>query len=131
MLITKFSKDAKRGIAVGTNSLTDEKIAAGAVTLAGGLLMAGIGGLLKINRKPKKKGSARAEKGEKNKKPPIWLAAVPFVFNALVGNFKKNFVDNVAKRAEKLHAQFEAEGDSVEVIDAIHISSEREVYDHI
>ena len=57
MLITVFSKDSKRGFAAGSNNLTPEKLAAGAVTAATGLVIAAIGGLLRLSRseKPKKK----------------------------------------------------------------------------
>lgn len=128
MLITKFSKDGKRGFSVGSNKPSNEDVAAGMITLAAGLLMAGIGGLFKIKKKPVK--SSRA-KGEAKKKNPIWLALLPFVFRTAKSNIKNNFLDNLAKQAEKTNEQLEALGDSVEIINAIPISSEKEVYDHI
>lgn len=126
MLISRFSKDGKRGFALGSNNLTEEKIAAGLITAASGLLIAGVGGLLKIN-KPKK--TSRAGAKEKKKKPPIWLALLPIVFKkAKTAAAKKSYNSLISGAIE----QFEEEQRSeVEVIEAIPIASESEVYDHI
>lgn len=128
MIITKLSKDGKRGFSVGSNRPSNEDVAAGMITLAAGLLMAGIGGLLNINKKPVKRSGA---KGKVKKKKPIWLALLPFIFNTAKSKIKNNFLNDLAEQAEKANAQLEALGDSVEVIDAIPISSEKEVYDYI
>lgn len=127
MVITKISKDGKRGFSVGSNKPSDEDIAAGAITLAAGLLMAGIGGLFKVKKSAKRSRS----KGKAKKKNPIWLALLPLIFRTAKSKIKNNFIDNLAKQAENANEQLEALGDSVEVINSIPISSEKEVYDHI
>ena len=146
MLISKFSKNGKSGFAVGTNALTREKLAAGAITLAAGLLISAIGGILRI-KKPEKAKKA-SEKGEK-KGRPIWLALMPFIFNAVKTKIQNNFLNNLTSQAaeaaeannvpvaeedgvEVIQGENLSQGlDGIEVMDAIPISSEDEVYQHI
>ena len=135
MLITVFSKDSKRGFAAGSNNLTPEKLAAGAITLAAGLVAVALGGLLKRKK---------SEKSKKKKKPPIWLVALPAVYGTAKSKIERNFIDGLVSEAEKagdtlgvsvaaLPAEEASEGDhgGIEVVDAIPISSEDEVYEHI
>ena len=134
MLVTVFSKDSKRGFAAGSNKLTPEKLAAGAITAAAGLVIAAIGGLLRLNRsgKPKKK------------KPPIWLAVLPAIYGAAKSKAERKALNGLVAEAEKagkelgisgetVLAEDAAEGDhgGIEVVGAIPISSEEEVYEHI
>ena len=123
MLISKFSRDGKSGFAVGSNSLTPEKISAGLITAASGLLIAGIGGLFK---KPQK--SSRAGASKKKKKPALWAFALPLVYRGAKSAVQKKSLDAVVSKAVEDNA---AQDGGIEVVAAIPISSEREVYDNI
>ena len=127
MLISKFSRDGKSGFAVGSNSLTPEKIAAGLVTAASGLLIAGVGGLFGSRQKTNRAGASKAKKKKKN---PLWLAALPLVYKGAKNAAKKSSFEKIVAEVTK-KKQPEPEPEGVEVIDAIPIHSEEEVYDHI
>ena len=123
MLISHFSRDGKRGFAIGSNNLTPEKIAAGLVTAASGLLIAGIGGLFKPKR------SRRAGAKSRKKKVPLWLLVLPVGYKGAKTAFKKKSYDSLISGLTEWH---EAEQRSeIEVVDALPISSEDEVYEHI
>lgn len=119
MLITRFSKDSKRGFAVGSNSLTPQKLAAGAVTLAAGLTVAAIGGLVRISRSDKKP--------RKTKKPPIWLAAAPLVYGAAKTHIENKFLNDIAAQA----GEAVKPDDIVEIINAESIPPEADVCESI
>ena len=134
MLITVFSKDSKRGFAAGSNNLTPEKLAAGAVTAAAGLVIAAIGGLLRLSRSEK----------PKKKKRPIWLAALPLIYGAAKSKAERKVIDSLVSETEKAgkalgvgkitvpaEEAFEGDHGGIEVVGAIPISSEEEVYEHI
>ena len=134
MLIQKFSKDAKRGFVVGANNVTPEKLAAGAVTLASGLMISVVGGLLKP-RKKSHRAKGRDHENDK-KKPPILALALPLVYKTAKSAFKKkSLIDTLngltAQFAKEAKPEIMPEPDGVEVIDAIPIGSEEEVYEHI
>lgn len=136
MQITKFSKDGKRGFAVGTNGFTSEKIAAGALTVAAGLVMAGIGGLFGIFKKPAKSSRAKGGKtksGAKRskKKKPIFLVVLPFLYRFLKGKIQSNFIADLAHDVENADKPLGVLDNGIEIIDAIPIGSEEEVYDHV
>ena len=134
MLITVFSKDSKRGFAAGSNNLTPEKLAAGAVTAAAGLVIAAIGGLLRLSRSEK----------PKKKKRPIWLAALPLIYGAAKSKAERKALNGLVAEAEKAGKELGISGETIlaedatesdhggiEVVGAIPISSEEEVYEHI
>ena len=128
MLIQKFSKDSKRGFVVGANNVTPEKLAAGAVTLSAALVISAVGGLFGTGKKKshRAKGKDRREK----KKAPLWAAALPFVFKTAKSAFEKKGLDNIVAMFAPAAEPAEQDG-GIEIIDAIPISSEEEVYDHI
>ena len=150
MLISKFSKNGKSGFAVGSNSLTPEKLAAGAVTVASGLLISAIGGIIRI-KSPKKAQKSTRAKGAKSAKPakkkrPIWLALLPLIFGAVKTKIQNNLLADIASQAAEESEVLKAEGNSVEVVpgenlepgsdgievvNATQISSEDEVYQYI
>ena len=121
MLISHFSKDGKRGFAVGSNRLTPEKMSAGLITAASAVLIAAVGGLFK---KPNPRAGAKQKK-----RRPIWLAAVPFIYKKAKTTLQKKsynkLVDDIIK------AEDAEQKSDIEVVNAIPISSEQEVYDHI
>lgn len=127
MLIQKFSKDSKRGFVVGANDVTPEKLAAGAVTLSSALIISAIGGLFGTSHR--KSHRAKGRNHREKKKAPLWALAMPFVFKVAKSAFQQNNLNGIAaKFAPEAPAQ---ETDGIEVIDAISISSEEEVYEHI
>lgn len=119
MMIQVFSKDSKRGFAAGSNSLTPEKFAAGAVTLSSALIISAVGGLLKPKKSPRA-GSA------KKKKKPFWLLLAPLIYKSVKSAAKKNTLDGIAKKFSPPEPS-----DDLEIIGSIPISSEEEIYDHI
>lgn len=128
MLISKFSRDGKSGFAVGSNNLTPEKISAGLITAASGLIIAAVGGLLSI---PKKK-SPRAGAAKKNtKKRPALLLLLPFIYKHAKTAVKKKGLDGIVKVTVDENVPKEPPESGIEVINAIPISSEDEVYEHI
>ena len=134
MLIQKFSKDSKRGFAIGANNMTPEKLAAGAVTLASALLISAVGGLIKPSKK--KPGRAKGRDHKDKKKGPLWALAMPVVFKTAKSAFQKQALADkmsgiTARFAEPSESDPVPEPDGVEVIDAIPITSEEEVYEHI
>ena len=128
MLISKFSRDGKRGFTIGSNSLTPDKLAAGAITLSAGLVMAAIGGLIK----PKKRNNRAGAKQDRKKKP-IWLLLLPMIFNHAKNSIKQKSFDDLVNGiiAEYAPEQDQPRENGIEIIDAIPISSEEEVYEHI
>ena len=118
MLISHFSKDGKRGFAVGSNSLTPEKIAAGLITAASGLVIAGIGGLFKP-KKPSRAGAAKEKK-----KPPIWLAALPIVYKKAKTGIKKQSYDRLINGI--IDMRDSEQNSDIEVISATPVASEEE-----
>lgn len=130
MLINKFSKDGKRGFSVGSNSLTPEKVAAGAVTALSALVIMLVGGVFKLFVKPSQKGK---------KKKPLWLLAMPIIYKkvknkihtddtkALLSGLVKQYTGEEAAEDEAAEEDF----GGVEVIEAVPIASEDEVYQHI
>ena len=120
MLITVFSKDSKRGFAAGSNNLTPEKLAAGAVTAATGLVIAAIGGLLRLSRSEKLIYGAAKSKVERK------------VIDSLVSETEKaGETLGVGKITVPAEEAFEGDHGGIEVVGAIPISSEEEVYEHI
>ncbi len=99
MVLQKISKDSRRGIVIGSNSLTPEKIAAGAVSVAAVLAAAGIGGLFS----PKRPKNSRAGAKQKKKKPAV-LAIMPVAAGVLgkksLGAIKSGYAKKAAKIAE-------------------------------
>lgn len=133
MLIQKFSKDSKRGFVIGANNMTPEKLAAGAVTLSAALMISAIGGLFGSGKKRshRAKGkNASVKKHEEKKKSPLWAVAMPFVFKTAKSAFQKKGLDGIAAMFTPTVETSEQDG-GIEVIGAIPISSEEEVYDHI
>lgn len=129
MLIQKFSKDSKRGFVVGANNITPDKLAAGAVTLSYALIVSAIGGLFSIKGKKTKSRRVKEQKRSEKKKAPLWALAMPLVFNAAKSAIQKNALDSIAARfAPEAPAE---ESQDVEIIDAIPISSEEEIYDYV
>lgn len=133
MLIQKFSKDAKRGFVVGANNFTPEKLAAGAVTLASGLMISVVGGLLKPHKKSHR---AKGRDHKDSKKKPLWALALPLIYKAAKSAFKKKSLSDTlngltAQFAKEAQPEIVPEPDGIEVVDAIPISSEEEVYEHI
>ena len=136
MQITKFSKDGKRGFAVGTNGFTSEKIAAGALTAAAGLVMAGIGGLFGIFKKPAKSSRAKGGKTKSaakrsKKKKPLLIIALPILYKFLKGQIQKNYIADLAHDVENADEPLKVLDSGIEIIDAIPIGSEEEVYEHV
>ena len=132
MIISKFSKDGKRGFTVGSNNLTPERLAAAAVTLAAGLLMSVIGGL--IRPASSKKSKSRAKSKEKPRKKPLMLAALPFIYKTAKSAMEKSSFDGLVSKAVSENTPPEEpfpKDDGIEMIDAIPINSEEEVYEHI
>lgn len=128
MLIQKFSKDSKRGFVVGANNMTPEKLAAGAVTLSSALIISAIGGLIKLPKK--KSGRAKGQNHKEKKKAPLWALAMPIVFKTAKSAFQKNSLDGIVSKFSPAAAPTE-EPEGIEIIDAIPISSEEEVYEHV
>lgn len=127
MLIQKFSKDSKRGFVVGANNMTPDKLAAGAVTVSSALIISAIGGLFSIGRR--KPSRAKGKKPEEKKKAPLWAFALPLIFNAVRSAVQKNGLEGIVARFSPQEPEEESE--DIEIIDAIRINSEDEVYDHI
>ena len=127
MLLQKFSKDSKRGFVVGANDMTPEKLAAGAVTLSSALIISAIGGLIKLPRKKPHRAKGRYHK--EKKKAPLWALAMPIVFKAAKSAFQQKSLDGIA--AKFVPEAPAPEPDGIEVIDAIPISSEEEVYEYV
>lgn len=139
MLVSKFSRDGKRGFSIGSNSLTPEKVVAGAFTASSALLIAAIGGIL--GRHPKKR--IKKDKKSVKKKKSLWLLLLPLIYKEVSKNLKAK--DTQALLAG-LAAQYSKSGNDepadmadeeaddgkgIEIIEAIPISSENEVYDYI
>lgn len=132
MLIQKFSKDSKRGFVVGANNVTPEKLAAGAVTVASALVISAIGGLFSIGGKKSSRAKGRNASGEKHrekKKAPIWVVAMPVVFKAAKSVLEKKGLDSIVAKFTPQEPVEESQ--DIEIIDAIPISSEEEVYEHV
>ena len=131
MLIQKFSKDSKRGFVVGANNVTPDKLAAGAVTISSALIISAIGGLFSIKGKKssRAKGKATGKKHNEKKKAPLWAFALPLVFNAAKSAIQKKGLDGIV--AQFAPQEPVEETDDIEIIDAIPISSEEEVYDYV
>lgn len=137
MVINKFSKDGKRGFSVGSNSLTPEKVAAGAVTALSALVIMLVGGVFRLFVKS-------SPKAKKVKKKPLWLLAMPIIYKkvknkihtddtkALLSGLVQQYsggATSVGESAEDEAAEKDFGG--VEVIEAVPIASEDEVYQHI
>ncbi len=127
MVITHFSKDSKRGFAVGGNFLSKEKLKAGGIALAGGFLIALVGGLVK---------GRRGAKPAKKKKRRLWLALLPAGYSAAKTAVQNRFVSDLTESVSETAEQLGLGG--VETVpaeplaeEAIPISSEEEIYDHI
>lgn len=118
MIIQKFSKDAKRGFVIGSNSITPDKIAAGALTVGAAVAVSAVGGLIG----PRKTSRAGAKQ---KKKRPFWLLLMPFVYKTAKSAVKKKTVEKAAEQYK------EPQGMEIEVIGAEAISSEEEVYERI
>ena len=121
MMIYKDSK--KGGFAVGSNGLTAEKLAAGGVTAVVAVvlaLMALIFGFGKKKSKKKKKGSI------------LTALILPAVYKTAKAAIENNNVKVTVNDAasEYLNALNDDDG-GIEVVDAIPIASEEEVYEHI
>ncbi len=131
MLIQKFSKDAKRGVVVGSNSLTPEKIAAGAITLASALMVSAVGGLIPKPKKTSYAGSGRQKSHEKKKKG-LLLLATPFVFKAVKSKLNMQTLAGAVERfSPDSTGSEDDDGSGIEVINATPIASEEEIYEHI
>lgn len=118
MMIYKDSK--KGGFAVGSNGLTAEKLAAGGVTAVVAVVLALIFGFGKKKSKKKKKGSI------------LTALILPAVYKTAKAAIENNNVKVTVNDAasEYLNALNDDDG-GVEVVDAIPIASEEEVYEHI
>lgn len=123
MVIQKVSKDSKRGIVIGSNRLTPERIAAGAITAASLTAASAIGGL--ISR------PGKAKNAKKSGKKGLLLLAAPVVFKAAKSALSKKNLDSIAEKFSKAKEQPESNEDLLEIESAIPISSEEEVYEHI
>lgn len=130
MLISKFSKDGKSGFSVGTNSLTPEKVAAGAVTALSALVIMLVGGVYRLFVKPSPKAK---------KKKPLWLLAMPVVYKKAKNKLSADgtnellsgLVQQYSGRESTAEEDTEQEIDSIEIVEATPIYSEDEVYQHI
>lgn len=139
MLIQLFSKDAKRGVAFGSNNLTSEKIAAGAVTAASLLAVSAIGGLadavtsVKAPKKSNRPGKGKAPSSLKKKKKGLILIAVPAVYGAVKSTIKNRAASALTAKFTPAPKESIATDltKGIELIDAITISSEEEIYEHI
>ncbi len=118
MMIYKDSK--KGGFAVGSNGLTAEKLAAGGVTAVVAVVLALIFGFGKKKSKKKKKGSI------------LTALILPAVYKTAKAAIENNNVKVTVNDAasEYLNALNDDDG-GIEVVDAIPIASEEEVYEHI
>ena len=152
MIISKFSRDGKRGFAAGSNAITIEKLLAGAITLAAGLLISIIGGIFSSKAAKGRKNTEKAEKAKTSKKSvgkkkrPVWLALLPIIYRSAKSKIQNNFLNDLASQAaETSKADDEVSGDvevvageniadeanDIEVVNAVPITSEDEVYQHI
>lgn len=114
-------KDSKKGgFAVGSNGLTAEKLAAGGVTAVVAVVLALIFGFGKKKSKKKKKGSI------------LTALILPAVYKTAKAAIENNNVKVTVNDAasEYLNALNDDDG-GIEVVDAIPIASEEEVYEHI
>ncbi len=118
MLIYKNSK--KGGFAVGSNGLTAEKLAAGGITAAVAVVLALILGFGKKSKKKKKASLLSA----------LILPAIYKTAKAAIENNNIKVTVNDAAM-EYFKNQQQADDSGVEVVEAIPISSEEEVYEHI
>ncbi len=130
MVIQKISKDSKRGIVIGSNRLTPERIAAGAITAASLTAASAIGGLIS---RPKRASTrpGKAKNAKKSGKKGLLLLAAPVVFKAAKSALSKKNLDSIAEKFSKAKEQPESDEDLLEIESAIPISSEEEVYEHI
>lgn len=137
MVISKFSKDGKSGFSVGSNSLTPDKVTAGAVTAFSALIIMIIGGVFRLFAKPHKKD----KKNEKGKhKKPVWMLALPIIYKqvkkkARTADTKEMFAELLKEysgnEGEEEESANETHENDIEVVEAIPISSEDEVYEYI
>lgn len=118
MMIYKDSK--KGGFAVGSNGLTAEKLAASGVTAVVAVVLALIFGFGKKKSKKKKKDSI------------LTALILPAVYKTAKAAIENNNVKVTVNDAasEYLNALNDDDG-GIEVVDAIPIASEEEVYEHI
>ena len=119
MLIQRCSKDGKRGVVAGSNRLTPEKIAAGALTAGAAAAISAAGGLL-----GRKKSSRAGAKRKKRK--PLWLLALPAVYGAAKSLYRQKTLNGIVEEAAE-----KASSPDIEIINAEPISSPEEVYEHI
>ena len=126
MIIQYFSKDSKRGFAVGSNSMTPEKLAAGLIAAAFTVAAGAIGGLFA----PKKPASKRAGSPKKaaKKRKALPLLAAPLVFKAAKSAAQHGALAGITSKFSAKPAPEESE---IEIENAIPISSEDEIYEHI
>ena len=137
MIIQIFSKDGKRGISAGSTSLTPEKLTAALIAASAAMIVSAVGGLADMVR-PKKQSRAGASKKstkKKKAKKALPLLVAPAVYKALKPSLNlENLLHVAAGISDGVEEEAEKESldeGGVEVIDAIPISSESEVYDHI
>lgn len=115
MIIQKFSKDLKKGVVVGSNSLTPDKIAAGAITAATALAVSAAMGVFG-SKKPSRAGAKR------KKKKPLALLLLPMVYKAAKSAAQKKSLgvavgEAVEKNSgvETVAAEAIGEGEVVEI----------------
>lgn len=107
MIIEKNFKNAR--LAIGSNYLGEEGFKAlGITAIVAGLFAIALGGKTKNGKKKK----------------PVWLLALPAVFNTA-----KAAITN--KKITDLYDDVAENGYDIEVINAIPIENEEEVYEHI
>ena len=117
MMIYKNSK--KGGFALGSNSLTAEKLVAGGITAAVALVVALVLGMGKKKSKKKKKGMA------------LSAFFLPAIYKAVKGAIENNSIKVTMDEETKAYFDSLKDDGGIEVVDAIEISSEEEVYEHI
>lgn len=142
MYIQLFSKNGKSGIAAGSNSLTPDKLAAFIITAAATVAVYAIGGLFGLSSTAKKSRKSlktrpmgeRAKQKKHKKMLPVALA--PLVFKAVKTGISNKSLSSIVSQVTAGNSQRESEvempsDDEIELIDAIPIGSEEEVYQHV
>ena len=124
MIIQNFSKDSKRGFAIGSNRLTPEKFAAGAVALASVLVVSAAQGLLGAVSNGVRRTKSRPGKGKatSKKKKALPLLAAPIVFKAAKAAMGRKSLGAIVSKFTT--AKEPVIDSDIEVINSIPISSE-------
>lgn len=119
-------KDTKNGgVALGTNGLTKEKLVAGGIAAGIGVALALILGFGKMPAKKKKKSGV------------LTAAVLPSLYKLIkAGLENKNIKITVDEKVAEYFANnanndSDEDNDGIEVVDAIPIESEDEVYEYI